>query len=224
MAGPVSYSQDGDVAILTMDDGKANALAPAMSEGLNAGLDRAAREASAVVITGRPGILCGGYDLKIIRGDDSAERTRMRGLGTALKLRLYLSPQPLVFACPGHAVAAGALLLLTGDFRVGALGDFKYGLNETGIGLPLPVSGLELARDRLAPAFLTAATMMAELYDPAGAVEAGYLDAAVAPADVLPAALAKAAQLAAIDPAAYAETKRRLRQPTVDRVKAAGGH
>lgn len=220
MTNPVSYSKSGDVAILQMDDGKANALAPAMSEGLNGGLDQAAREAKAVVIRGRANVLCGGYDLKIIRGEDPALRDRMRSLGTALMLRLYLSPQPIVFACTGHAVAAGALLLLAGDLRIGTTGDFKIGLNETAIGLPLPVMGLELARDRLAPGALQRATAMATLYDPAAAIAAGYLDD-VAPADDLDARALKAArQLSDLDPGAFAETKRRLRQPTVDRINA----
>lgn len=222
MSNPVEYAQDGDVAILTMDDGKANALAPAMSEGIGAGLDRAAKDAKAVVIRGRPGVLCGGYDLKIIRGDDEALRTRMRDLGTALMIRIYMSPQPVVWACTGHSVAAGAILLMAGDVRIGAEGDFRIGLNETAIGLTLPHVGLELARDRLTPAALQEAAIMAKLYHPAAAVTAGYLDRAVAP-DALDAAAMDAAKgLADLDATAYAETKRRLRQPTIDRIEAAG--
>lgn len=221
MTNPVNYSQTGDIAILTMDDGKANALAPAMSEGLNAGLDRAAGSAKAVIIRGRPGVLCGGYDLKIIRGEDAALRDHMRSLGSALMLRLYLSPQPIVFACTGHAVAAGALLLLTGDLRIGTQGDFKIGLNEVAIGLPLPPLGLELARDRLTPGTLQQATVMATLHGPESAAGAGYLDEAVS-ADGLDArAIAAAEQLASLDADAFAQTKRRLRQPSIDRMNAA---
>jgi len=218
----VTYAQDGDVAVVTMDDGKANALQPAMSEGIDAALDRAAKAAKAVVLAGRPGVFCGGYDLKIIRGEDDGLRARMRDLGTALMLRLYLSPQPIVIACTGHGVAAGAILLMAADWRVGAEGDFKLGLNETAIGLALPYVALELARDRLEETQLQQATVMATLYDPAGAADTGYLDE-TAPSDaVLARALAKANALADLDAAAFAETKRRLRQPTVDRIKAAG--
>lgn len=222
MTGPVTYNLDGDVAVLSMDDGKANALAPAMSEGLDAGLDRAAKDAKAVVIRGRPGVLCGGYDLKVIRGDDEALRETMRDLGTALMIRLYISPQPIVFACTGHSVAAGAILLMSADRRIGLKGDFMIGLNETGIGLTLPYVGLEFARDRLAPTALQQATIEARLYTPEAAVAAGYLDDTAATPDALDAAALDAAKaLAALDPTAFAETKRRLRQPTVDRIHAA---
>ena len=41
-------------------------------------------------------------------------------------------------ACTGHAIAAGALLLLGADIRIGARGDFRIGLIETQLGMVLP--------------------------------------------------------------------------------------
>lgn len=223
MADIVSYSLADDIATLTMDDGKANAMAPAMSAALNAGLDRASGEAKAVVIRGREGVMCGGFDLKIIRGNDDAAKAGMREAGMALLKRLYLSPQPIIFAVTGHSVAMGALLLLAGDFRVGRSGDFRIGLNETGIGLSLPITGLELARDRLAPMVFQRATINAELFSPDTAVSAGYLDQ-VADTAGFDAAVSEVAQtLAALDATAFAETKRRVRQPTLERIDALEG-
>jgi enoyl-CoA hydratase len=223
MSDPCTYSLADGIATLAMDDGKANAMAPAMSAALNAGLDRAAAdEAKAVIVKGRPGLLCGGFDLKIIRGDDEALKAQMREAGMKLLERLYLSPLPIVFAATGHAVAMGALLLLAGDWRVGTAGDFRVGLNETGIGLSLPIAGLELARDRLAPQVLGDATINARLYSPAEAAGIGYLDE-VAAADALDAtARAAAERLGALDPAAFALTNKKLRQPTIDRIRALG--
>ena len=219
----VTYELTDEIATLTMDDGKANAMAPAMSAALNDSLDRAAKEAKAVVIRGREGVLCGGFDLKIIRGDDDALKAQMRDAGMSLLKRLYLSPQPIVFAVTGHAVAMGALLLLAADARIGQEGDFKLGLNETGIGLSLPATGLELARDRLAPQVFQRATINAELFSPEGAVAAGYLDQ-VESASGFDAAVAETAStLGALDATAFAETKRRVRQPTLDRIAALGG-
>lgn len=224
MTDLVTYTLADGIATLAMDDGKANAMSPAMSAALNAGLDRAASDAaSAVVIRGRDGVLCGGFDLKIIRGDDAAQTAMMVADGMALLKRLYLSPQPVVIAVTGHAVAMGALLLLAGDARVGLTGDFRIGLNETAIGLALPQPALELARDRLAPTVLQRATVNAELFSPAGAVTAGYLDRTAGPAD-FDAAVTHAAQaLAELDATAFAETKRRVRQPALDRVDALEG-
>ncbi|MCA8926593.1 MAG: crotonase/enoyl-CoA hydratase family protein [Alphaproteobacteria bacterium] len=223
MSSPVAYTLADGIATLAMDDGKANAMAPAMSAALNAGLDRAAKEgARAVVIRGRPGLLSGGFDLKIIRGDDEALKAQMRDAGMALLKRLYLSPLPIVFAVTGHAVAMGALLLFAGDVRIGLAGDFRIGLNEVGIGLSLPIAGIELARDRLLPTELSRAIVYAQLYRPDEAAAVGYLDQ-VATADAFDDRVRMAAEaLAALDPAAFAETKRRLRQPTLDRIAALG--
>jgi enoyl-CoA hydratase len=221
MTEVVSFAQHDGVATLTMDDGKANALSLAMSQALEAGLDRAAKEARVVVIRGRPGVLCGGFDLKVIRGDDDAQRKAMRDAGMRLFARLYLLPQPLIFACTGHSVAAGGVLLLTGDVRIGLRGGFRIGLNEVGIGLTLPQTAIELARDRLSAAALTEAVALGRLYNPDGAVGAGYLDAAV-DAGAFDATIAQQAQeLLKLDPATFAATKQRLRQPTLDRIAAA---
>lgn len=217
MAEFVGYEAVDDVATLTMDDGKANALSQDMSAALAVGLDRAEQDARVLVITGRPGILCGGFDLKVIRGDDDAARKRMRDAGFALLRRLYVHPQPVVIACTGHAVAAGGLLLLAADLRIGMRGDYKIGLNEVAIGLTLPPLGLELARERLSPRALTSATLAAQIFDPDGACAAGYLDETAEEGAFAAQVEAAVARLLEIDQSAFAATKRGLRQPMLDR-------
>jgi enoyl-CoA hydratase/carnithine racemase len=219
----VTYSLANDIATLTMDDGKANAMAPAMSAALNAGLDRAASEAKAVVIRGRDGVFCGGFDLKIIRGDDEPLKSQMRDAGMTLLKRLYLSRQPIIIAVTGHAIAMGALLLLAGDARIGLAGDFRIGLNETAIGLALPASGIEIARDRLAPTVFQRAVINAELFSPDGAASAGYLDRVVSAADFDPAVAESSRSLAELDSSTFAEVKRRVRQATLDRIDVLEG-
>ena len=218
MSDLVTVDIQDNVATLTMDDGKANALSLAMSNAISAGLDRAEKEAKVVILQGRPGVLCGGFDLKVIRGDDDAAKAEMRNAGMTLMNRLYLSPLPLVIACTGHSVAAGGIILLTGDTRIGVKGDFKIGLNEVAIGLALPVAGIELARDRLVPNALTSAVILSKLYGPKEAASVGYLDKAVDAEALTVEAQATAKAMLELDPAAFAETKRRMRQPIIDRM------
>ncbi len=220
MSDFVTFELADRIATLTMDDGKANAFGLEMIAALCDALDRAEAEAEAVIITGRPGVLCAGFDLKIIRGDDEVAKLAMRTAGVEALLKTYMHPCPIVFACPGHSVAAGALLLLTGDVRIGARGDYKIGLNEVGIGLSLPEFGLSLARDRLDPRALTPAVLGATLYDPDGAVAVGYLDQAVDGEVLMETALETARDMLDLDGAAFAATKQRMRQPTVDRIRA----
>jgi len=217
-SGAVSYELTGVVAVVRIDDGKANALTPELIGEVNAALDRAEREAHAVVVTGRPGRFSAGFDLAIMRQGGDAT-LGLTASGGELACRLFGFPRPVVLACTGHAIAMGAVLLCSGDVRLGADGDFKIGLNETANGMTLPVFALELARERLAPEHLTRATLMAEIYDPKGAVAAGFLDSVVAPDAIETAALATAARLAKIPSAAFAGSKLRLRGAVIDFVR-----
>jgi len=217
--GPLTTTIEDGVAVLRFDDGKANVLSHAAIDAFEAALDKATEEAGAVCIVGREGRLCAGFDLAVMTGEPDGMR-QLVSRGAELLMRIYLHPQPVVVAVTGHALAAGALLALACDVRIGADVPAKIGLNETSIGMPLPQFAAELARDRLTPAAFSRATLAAEIYDPAGAVEVGYLDRVVPADEVEVAAIAEANRLSAYRAGAYARTKEVLRRATVDRVRA----
>ncbi len=218
----VRYELDGDVAVLTMDDGKANALSPSMIQDLNAALDRAARDAKAIVLTGREGKLCAGFDLKVLMGGADAARALFLA-GGELLLRIYEHPQPVVVAATGHAIAGGVLLLGVGDVRIGADGPFKIGLNEVAIGVPLPIFAHAIAKARLDPRHLVRATLAATLFTPTEAAEVGWLDRVVPAPALREAALAQARALAALPATPYAISKQSMRRELVSHVRAATG-
>jgi len=218
MTETLSYRLDGDVAVLTMDDGKANALSHALIAALGEALGRAEAEAGAVALLGREGRFCAGFDLSVMRAGPAAARGLVTA-GAELLLRLYEFPRPTVIGAGGHALAAGALLLCAADTRIVARGDFKIGLNEVTIGMALPIFGIELARDRLSKRHYTAAVLQARLYDGDGAVEAGYADRAVAPDAVESEALDAARALAQLPHGAHANTKRKVRAALVARIR-----
>jgi len=191
----VSYELQGRVAVIAIDDGKANAVTHELAEGLRSGLDRARSEAGAVVIAGRPGRFSAGFDLAVMTASAEGARNLLRA-GAEVALDIFEFPMPVVIASTGHALAMGAILLLAADYRIGAEGTFKIGLNEVAIGMPVPSFAVELARNCLTTKAFTVAINHAEVYDPAGAVTAGYLDETVAPDDVIAASIAHAAELA----------------------------
>jgi enoyl-CoA hydratase len=185
MADSVRYTLQDRVAVLTLDDGKANALSPQTIAALQAALDRAERDAAAaVLLVGRPGRFSAGFDLNVMTGDLAGVRALVTS-GAELLLRLYLYERPLIAACTGHALAAGALLLLAADLRIGARGQFRIGLNEVALQLTLPVFAMELARDRLATRLFTAAVTQARIFDPGQACDAGFLDLLAAPEELV---------------------------------------
>jgi enoyl-CoA hydratase len=216
----VRYQLEGNVAVVTMDDGKANALGHAMIAAIHAALDRAEAEAHAVVLAGRAGRFCAGFDLKVLTAGRDLAVPLVRA-GGSLFMRLYGLRLPVVAACTGHALAGGALLLLVSDARIGTEGPFKLGLNEVAIGIPLPILLRRLAEDRLDARRRIEATLLARVYDPAEAREVGYLDEVVDEAALLGRALERARELGRLPPRAFATSKESIRRPTIDAILAA---
>ena len=216
--GPaVSYELDGEVAIVRLDDGKVNTIPPATVEALVEALDRAESEANALLLVGRDGKLSAGFDLEVMTSGVEQMRALV-GSGARLLMRLYGSPLPVVVACTGHALAMGALLLLAADTRIGPDAPAKIGLNEVAIGMGLPVFAVELAHDRLDPRWFTASVIQGRVFDPAGAVTAGYLDRLVAADQVAAVALDEARSLSGLRRGAVRETKTRARGALIERV------
>ena len=215
-----TYELLDHVAVVTLDDGKANAFSPHMIASVNGLLDHAEDEAKAVVLTGRAGLFSGGFDLRVIRGDDPEAARNMSLGGARLMMRLYGLPLPLVIAASGHAIALGAFCLLTADYRIGTAGDFRIGLNETAIGMSLPPFGLMLAGERLSKRYLTRAAIAATMFSPDEAKDAGFLDEVVAADELKDAALAAARGFLDLDGNAYAAVKQGLRGESIDAVLA----
>jgi enoyl-CoA hydratase len=219
MSELVKYRLEGKTAVVEMDDGKANALSDAMIEAVTAALTRAEGEAAAIVLAGRPERFCAGFDLRVMMsGPDAAKALLTRG--SEMLMRLYGATIPLMIACTGHALAGGALVVLTGDVRIAAAGAFKIGLNEVAIGMPVPVLAMELARDRLSKRALTRATLLAHVHTPDEALSAGYVDDVVAPEQVVARAIAEATRLAGFGRMPFRATKERLRGATIAHIRA----
>ncbi len=213
------YEQKGEVAVISLDDGKANAVGHALIDEVNEGLTQSLAAAKAVVIAGRPGMFSAGFDLKEFENGPAATMALV-AKGARMMLRLFSHPQPVVAACTGHAIAAGAFMLLAADTRIAVQGDFKIGLNETAIGMTLPVFALELSKARLSKRHQSAAVIQAQLYAPDAAIDVGFIDEVVAADDVLARAIEVAGMLAAYPGSAYAANKLALRASAIATIEA----
>ena len=216
----VSYDLSDGVATLVMDDGKVNVLSLRMLASIHEALDQAMADSAAVVLAGRTGVFSAGFDLGTLRAGGPDGVAMGRG-GFALAARVLSFPFPVVAACTGHAVAMGAFLLCSCDYRIGAAGGFKFTANEVAIGFPVPEVAITILRNRLTPSALNRAVTLAEVSTPDNAVENGYLDRVVAPESVLGEAQALARILASLDKAAHAATKLTVRRSTLDILEAA---
>ncbi|TMB17541.1 MAG: crotonase/enoyl-CoA hydratase family protein [Deltaproteobacteria bacterium] len=217
MADTMRYEAADNVAQITLDDGKVNAMTLAFFEGLNAVLDRAERERpGAVVMAGRAGVFSAGLNLKVLPtlAPEELKRT-MVAFGRTM-LRVFTFPIPTVAAVTGHAIAGGAMLAFACDLRLMAEGPFRLHLNEVAIGLALPSWAIVLAQAAVPPRFHTEAILHARMYSPEEALERSIVHGVVGPAErVAEEARAAAAPLAALDQVAYAISKARHRAMVV---------
>lgn len=215
MSDLIAYHLEDGIATLTLSNGKVNAISPQVIADFNAALDRAEQDRAVVIITGQPGILSGGYDLKVMTAGPE-QAVNLVTQGSTLARRLLAHPFPVVVACPGHAVAKGAFLLLSVDYRIGVDGPFSIGLNEVQIGMTMHHAGIELARDRLRKSAFHRSVINGEMFNPQNAVDAGFLDKVVQPEELHTAALEAARQLKKINMKAHKNTKLKVRKALLD--------
>ncbi|WJN61501.1 crotonase/enoyl-CoA hydratase family protein [Pseudomonas sp. SO81] len=215
MSDLISYQLEDGIATLTLNNGKVNAISPDVIAAFNAALGQAVQDRAVVIITGQPGILSGGYDLKVMTsGPQNA--VALVTAGSTLARRMLSHPYPIVVACPGHAIAKGAFILLSADYRIGVEGPFNIGLNEVQIGMTMHHAGIELARDRLRKSAFHRSVINGEIFDPAGAVDAGFLDKVVPAEQLQAAALTAAQQLKKINMTAHKNTKLKVRKALLE--------
>ena len=220
MSDLIAYHLEDGIATLTLSNGKVNAISPDVISAFNAALDQAEQDRAVVIITGQPGILSGGYDLKVMTASPEQAIELVRQ-GSTLARRLLAHPFPVVIACSGHAVAKGAFLLLSVDYRIGVEGPFSIGLNEVQIGMTMHHAGIELARDRLRKSAFHRSVINGEMFTPLTAVDAGFLDKVVKPEELQAAALEAARQLKKINMKAHKNTKLKVRKALLETLEKA---
>jgi enoyl-CoA hydratase len=211
----ISVEDRGGVALVRMDDGKANAMQQRFLEDFDRAL-ASAEKADAVVVIGARKIFSAGLDLPaLVELSRPAIEALMEHFHETMR-RTFLWPAPVVAAVNGHAIAGGCVLAMQADRRVMAEGDAKIGINEVQLGLPLPVVVIETFRAQLSPAQLARTAQEGTLFSPAEALEAGIVHA-TAPADsVEERALATARNLASVGRPAFSAVKGDLRRPAAD--------
>lgn len=217
----VSYRRDESVAVITMDDGKVNALGPAMLSEINTALDSAeADDAGAVVIAGNDRVFSGGFDLKVFRSGDVAASIEMLAAGFTLSHRLLSFPKPVVAACTGHAIAMGSFLACSTDHRIAAPG-YNFQANEVAIGMVLPYPALEIMKLRLTRSAYQQAVGLARTFFGDTALAGGWVDEIAMPDMVLARGVEAGKEFATtLHAKAHYACKMRARQETLDAIRA----
>jgi enoyl-CoA hydratase len=220
MPDPVTYySHDGAISRIVIDDGKANVMSLAMLNALHAAFDEAERDKGVTILSARGKHFSGGFDLTVFAKGSADEQYQMVKAGAELALRILSFPFPVVTACHGNAYPMGAFLIMASDHRIAAEGDYRIGMNEVAIGITPPRWAIEVARQRLLPAYLSRTVVTGEMFGPAEAVTAGFFDRLVPAADLERAALEAALAISKINLPNHALAKQRLRGEAIAEIR-----
>lgn len=214
----VHYSLRDQVATIRIDDGKRNALSPAILEEINAALDRAESDRAIVILTGRESVFSAGFDLHVMK-HGGMNALRMLRDGYVLTARVMAFPRPVIAACNGHSLAMGVFLMLSSDYVIGSRGDYKIAANEVAIGLTMPRVAAAMLHHRLNPAAYQRAVTLSETFDVEAAREAGFFDELVDTVDLEARARACADHFLALDRAAHTASKQRIRGSLIRKIR-----
>ncbi|KZY39407.1 MULTISPECIES: crotonase/enoyl-CoA hydratase family protein [unclassified Oleiphilus] len=216
----VQFELQDKVATIKIQNGKVNAISHQVIAELNEALDHAEETGAVVIITGQEGIFSGGYDLKTMQ-KSMDHATALVAEGSTLTRRMLAFPTPIIAACSGHAIAKGSFILLCSDYRIGAKGPFKLGLNEVAIGMTMHQAGIEMARGRIPTNYFNRSVMNAEIFDVETAVDAGFLDKLVDADQLMTEAKALAEEYKKLNMKAHHGTKLKSRKALLEAMDAA---
>jgi enoyl-CoA hydratase len=214
----IAFEAHGDVALLRMRAGKANAMNTAFFEALSHALDETC-DARALVITGDGTAFSAGLALPELIELDRSGMGEFTDRFERTMAKVLACKCATVAAINGHAVAGGCVLALMCDERIVVAEGARIGLNEIRLGIGLPSIVVEPLRLRVAGPAFAAIALEGELVDGRRAVELGLAgecrdrDGVVARAIVRAAALGQA-------PVAYAQIKRAILRPVLAAVDA----
>jgi enoyl-CoA hydratase/carnithine racemase len=211
--------RNGPVALLRLENGKANAIGPSFLDRLD-GLLGQVGDARAAVITGQGSAFSAGLDLPALVDLDRAAMRAFILRFDAVMLRVFELPIPLVAAVNGHAVAGGCVLALQADLRIGADREARIGLNETQLGIGLPAAVAETLRWQVPGSSLAPIALEGRLFSPRESLQLGILHEIVPEGELLDRALQRATALSALPPAGVRMVKQSLRRPAAAAVRA----
>ena len=216
----MKYSIEDQIARITLDDGKVNAMNWEFFNELNESLDHAQADKAAVLIfTGRPGIFSAGLDLKLLPTQNLSEQFRFQKAFATTMLRVLLFPIPTIAAYKGHSVAGGFILSCACDRFMVQDGPFLMQMNEVVNGMMIPSWISLVCRTSIPSRWWREVLLMARPFTPREAFERGIPDTLIDESgDVLAAAYEVARELKKASGRGYAVTKRTLFKAEADHV------
>lgn len=212
MAERITVEDRDQATIVTMQDGKVNALSRDFLGELGAKLEKACAQERPVILTGSGGYFSAGLDLKEVPTlDEEGLRDLLERFKGAVK-PILKAPVPVIAAIDGFAIAGGAIIALSCDYRV-ATPEAEIGATELQVGIPFPPTDLDLFTGRLPTRTIRRTILNPNRSKGEQALELGWVDELAD--DAVDGALAASQTLGGTNPAAFQDLKAQLNAPIV---------
>jgi len=208
----ISTIEHGRVRELRLNRPPANALSTEMMHALRQAIATAPEDgARALVISGAPGLFSAGLDVPLLltldrKGVEHAWRALY-----AMMEGIARSTIPIVAAITGHAPAGGTVITLFCDYRVVAEGNWKLGLNEVQVGIPLPPVSLAGLRRLVGLRNAEHLSARGLLMPPTQALQYGLVDEIVSQEELVDRAVQWCEQLLVLPATAMSQTRLQAR-------------
>ena len=216
-----TLSQENDISIIKLDDGKANAFSFEMLSQVNALLAQVPKDSGALVITGRDGLFSGGFDLKTLATGDMEKITMMVQLGYRLLLELFSFDRPIIAAVSGHAIALGLFVTCSADYRIAIDGQYVCQANEVRNNMDIPPQIMEILKARVNKNYFYPAVFHSDTYSVQDSIAVGYIDEVVSAEKFMDRVMEKANELASLPHPFYANTKKSAQEDVREKIAAA---
>ena len=203
-----TLSKEGDISIIKLDDGKANAFSYDMLSQVNELLAKVPRDSGALVITGREGLFSGGFDLKTLATGDMEKITKMVQLGYNLLLELFSFDRPIGAAVSGHSIALGLFVTCSADYRIAIDGKYVCQANEVRNNMDIPTQIMEILKARVDKKYFYPAVYHSDVYSVQESIKVGFIDEVVSEDQFMERVMEKAKELATLPHPFYANTKK----------------
>ncbi len=217
----VEVSGEQDLAIVTINRGKVNALNELVVEELHDCFKKLADETSvrAVVLTGRGSFFSFGFDIPKFLSYPKEDFTRYLTKFTGLYEYIFLYPKPLVAALNGHTIAGACMIATACDYRIMAEGKAKISLNEISFGASVFAGAVEMLKACVGHRNAETILLSGSMYSADEALRLGLIDQKTSEEKLLEEAAKVARDLGQRDQHAYYSIKKLLRKPIAENVK-----
>jgi len=202
-----TLSQENNISVIKLDDGKANAFSYDMLTTFNELLAQVPRDSGSLVITGREGLFSGGFDLKTLATGDMDKIKKMVHLGYRTLLELYSFERPVIAAVSGHSIALGLFVTCCADYRIAIDGQYICQANEVRNNMDIPTQIMEILIARVNKNYFYPAVYHSDAYSMKDSIAVGYIDEVVAEDKFMGRVMDKAEELSSLPHPFYVNTK-----------------